>query len=44
MMMKKLERNDICWCGSEKKYKMCHFKLDEKINLYKMNGCSVPSR
>ena len=24
----KLGRNDPCWCGSEKKYKNCHFKSD----------------
>lgn len=22
-------RNDICWCGSGKKYKKCHLKTDE---------------
>ena len=22
-------RNDICWCGSGKKYKRCHLKSDE---------------
>jgi uncharacterized protein YecA (UPF0149 family) len=22
-------RNDPCWCGSEKKYKKCHFAADE---------------
>ncbi|HEV2853552.1 MAG TPA: SEC-C metal-binding domain-containing protein [Thermoanaerobaculia bacterium] len=24
-----LGRNDICWCGSGKKYKKCHLKSDE---------------
>jgi preprotein translocase subunit SecA len=24
----KLGRNDPCWCGSGKKYKLCHFKID----------------
>jgi len=43
-MYKKLERNDFCWCGSGKKYKMCHFNLDERIRLYKMKGCIVPNR
>jgi methionyl aminopeptidase len=43
-MSEKLERNDYCWCGSGKKYKMCHFNLDERIKLYKMQGCIVPSR
>ena len=22
-------RNDLCWCGSGKKYKKCHLKSDE---------------
>jgi uncharacterized protein YecA (UPF0149 family) len=24
----KLGRNEPCWCGSGKKYKLCHFKSD----------------
>ena len=24
-----LGRNDLCWCGSGKKYKKCHLKKDE---------------
>ena len=26
--MQKLSRNDLCWCGSGKKYKHCHLKRD----------------
>ena len=26
----KLGRNDICWCGSGKKYKHCHLESDER--------------
>ncbi len=26
--MEKLSRNDLCWCGSGKKYKHCHLKSD----------------
>ena len=29
--MKKLGRNDACWCGSQKKYKHCHEAFDEKL-------------
>lgn len=25
-----LGRNDICWCGSGKKYKRCHLGTDEE--------------
>lgn len=24
-----LGRNEICWCGSGKKYKRCHLDIDE---------------
>lgn len=43
-MNSKLERNDLCWCGSGKKYKMCHYNLDERVQKYKENGCIVPKR
>jgi len=43
-MYNKLERNDACWCGSGKKYKVCHFNQDERIKLYKSKGCIVPNR
>lgn len=26
----RLGRNDICWCGSGKKYKRCHLEKDDK--------------
>ncbi|HOP64003.1 MAG TPA: type I methionyl aminopeptidase [Spirochaetota bacterium] len=26
--MRKLHRNDLCWCGSGKKYKKCHMESD----------------
>ncbi len=41
--MKKLERNDPCWCGSGKKYKKCHSDFDEKIDHFRRLGCEVPS-
>ena len=28
-------RNDDCWCGSNKKYKKCHMKFDEKLEEMK---------
>lgn len=40
--MKKLGRNDMCWCGSQKKYKSCHMAMDEKIAMYRDKGCIVP--
>lgn len=38
----KLGRNDVCWCGSGKKYKICHAAFDDKIEKYKKAGCKVP--
>ena len=39
-----LNRNDHCWCGSNKKYKQCHLQFDEKIEHYQRNGAEVPPR
>jgi uncharacterized protein YecA (UPF0149 family) len=30
---KNLGRNEVCWCGSGKKYKKCHLFEDEKKAL-----------
>ena len=43
-MLKKIGRNDPCWCGSGKKYKDCHLALDEKINSYKLKGWKIPPK
>lgn len=40
----KLNRNEYCWCGSNKKYKNCHLAFDEKILSYQHKGCIVPPR
>ena len=42
--MKKWQRNAPCWCGSGKKYKMCHEAFDEKILSYEKKGHIVPDR
>lgn len=41
-MHKKIERNDPCWCGSGKKYKTCHMRMDEKIKSFELDGHMVP--
>lgn len=33
----KLGRNDICWCGSGRKYKACHLMSDDKIETILRN-------
>lgn len=43
-MFYKLSRNDLCWCGSKKKYKKCHAAFDDKIEFYRMQGHIVPPR
>ena len=38
----KIGRNDPCWCGSGKKYKICHAAFDEKLKQLKSEGQIVP--
>ena len=38
----KLGRNDLCWCGSHRKYKACHMQFDERLEEYKNQGFTVP--
>ena len=43
--MKKLGRNDACWCGQrKKKYKHCHEALDERLMAESDKGHIVPTR
>jgi methionyl aminopeptidase len=32
-----MQRNDLCWCGSGKKYKKCHADFDERLDEMKFN-------
>lgn len=41
--MEKIGRNDLCWCGSGRKYKTCHMQMDEKIHHYELEGHIVPT-
>lgn len=43
-MYKKMDRNDRCWCGSGRKYKVCHEAFDDKILRYQMEGHMIPDR
>lgn len=40
--MKKLGRNESCWCGSGKKYKNCHESFDDKLIQFADAGHLVP--
>jgi len=40
--MKILNRNDLCWCGSGKKYKRCHSDADSKLYKYQDKGFTIP--
>lgn len=43
-MYKKLDRNDLCWCKSGKKYKKCHEAFDERLIRLEHEGHIIPSR
>ena len=43
-MSVKIGRNDPCWCGSGKKYKVCHAAFDDKIARFAQEGHRVPTR
>ncbi|MBR2186524.1 MAG: type I methionyl aminopeptidase [Lachnospiraceae bacterium] len=40
--MMRLGRNELCWCGSNKKYKTCHLAFDEKLETFRDRGFTVP--
>ncbi len=42
MIIKRLDRNAPCWCGSGKKYKSCHLAFDDKIRRFEVMGHIVP--
>lgn len=42
--MVKLSRNDLCWCGSGKKYKKCHLEIDNLLKRYEAEGYRIPTR
>lgn len=37
-----MERNDLCWCGSGKKYKKCHMVIEDRIRQHEKKGEIVP--
>ena len=39
-----LGRNDICWCGSGKKYKRCHLKSDELKRVEAIYSAQMTAR
>ena len=39
-----LGRNDVCWCGSGKKYKKCHLKSDELKRVETSYSAQVTAR
>lgn len=40
--MNQIGRNDICWCGSNYKYKKCHAPIEDKMTSYALKGYQVP--
>ena len=39
-----MERNELCWCGSGKKYKKCHSAFDERLERLWEEGWEVLPR
>ena len=42
--MHKLGRNELCWCGSGKKYKHCHSDFDSRLEEFEYRGALIPPR
>jgi methionyl aminopeptidase len=42
--MNRLSRNDLCWCGSGKKYKHCHLEEDRLLLKLELRGYYIPPR
>ena len=42
-MANKIGRNDPCWCGSGRKYKVCHAGFDDKLDKLRAEHHKVPS-
>lgn len=40
--MNKPGRNELCWCGSGKKYKKCHMEKDVELHIYEEQGFTIP--
>ena len=41
-MSNKIGRNEPCWCGSGRKYKVCHIAFDQKLQTLKSQGAKIP--
>lgn len=42
--MKRIGRNDKCWCGRGRKYKNCHADFDNILAQYRAKGAITPPR
>ena len=39
-----LGRNDRCWCGSGRKYKMCHLAADDRKRTAERSATGAPGK
>lgn len=39
-----LRRNDLCWCGSKKKYKRCHLAADARKRYEEAHAARVAAQ
>lgn len=37
-----MKDKNLCWCGSNKKYKQCHYIFDQRLQAYKKDGYMIP--
>ena len=42
--MRKLRKDEPCWCKSQKPYGECHAEFDKKIEIYRKKFHKVPPR
>jgi methionyl aminopeptidase len=40
----KKNRNDACWCGSDLKYKRCHYEYDLQLQTFQRKGFPTPPK
>ena len=41
--VRSLGRNDRCWCGSNRKYKLCHMAVDDRKRSAARSSSARPS-
>lgn len=37
-------KSNLCWCGSNEKYRSCHYIFDKRLEAYKKEGYLIPKK